>query len=193
MIRSVAFLKDYRCFKKGEKIEFHPGVNLLVGEQGCGKSSLIGVLRNRSSGTDHQKDATDKIIKIVADKCSLMSFDFEKDHARTGNFRDDVNYRVQISMRWSSHGEVVNAILRVLSDPTYTNTAFVMDEPDMALSMRSCTALSKLLNDTAARGCQIVAAVHSQTVISLQDEVLSLEHRKWMPSAEFIAAHLDRT
>ena len=37
-----------------------------------------------------------------------------------------------------------------------------------------------------ANGCQIIAAVHSQTLMELVDEIYSVEHRKWMTCSEFL-------
>lgn len=47
MLRSVTILKDVRgCLKKGETFTFRPGLNLLVGDQGTGKTSLLSLIRS---------------------------------------------------------------------------------------------------------------------------------------------------
>ena len=41
MLRTVFILKPWRCFKGEEIIQFRPGVNLLVGNQGTGKAACL--------------------------------------------------------------------------------------------------------------------------------------------------------
>lgn len=36
MLQSIEFLSSYRCFRKGKKFSFLPGINLIVGDQGFG-------------------------------------------------------------------------------------------------------------------------------------------------------------
>jgi hypothetical protein len=43
------------------------------------------------------------------------------------------------------------------------------------------------MQECAAAGCQIIAAVHSYVVIELFEQVLSLEHREWMDTDVFIS------
>jgi predicted ATPase len=64
-----------------------------------------------------------------------------------------------------------------------------LDEPDMALSIRSCHWLAITFKEAADRGQQIIAAVHNPILIASVDQVYSVEHRCWMDSADFIKAH----
>src|SRR5690242_18355643 len=90
MLSSVTFIKDFRCFKAAERVDLHPGINLLVGDQGAGKSSLISILRG--VGGDHialgpmsikEARATVKIAVTVGEKFKFFGFDFEKENPRT--------------------------------------------------------------------------------------------------------------
>ena len=45
MIKSLKFKDDYICFFKNQSFEFK-GVTLLVGDQGCGKSTMLSLLFN---------------------------------------------------------------------------------------------------------------------------------------------------
>ena len=47
MIKSITFKKDFRCFVKGDKFDFRSGINVLVGDQGSGKSTLIELIRSK--------------------------------------------------------------------------------------------------------------------------------------------------
>ena len=178
MITKVTFLKDYRCFKEGECYSFQPGVNLLVGDQGCGKSSLL-TLFGKCKSPDIIEVSTDKLTQTA-------SFDFEHDNLRTQGAlsQNKVKFKAQVAFLWSSHGQSVNYVLNKL-DKLETDVLF-MDEPDMALSIRSILKLVHKLQEVEKLGKQIITAVHNPLLISKFDSVLSLEHKTWMNSKDFI-------
>ena len=176
MLKTLTFLKDHRCFKKDEAYEFRP-LTLLVGDQGSGKSTLVSIIR-------HPKKFTE-LVKITSNKIALCSFDFEKDSPRgDSSLREDVSTLWQVNTRFISHGEMINQILNYLTQKK--DTLFLMDEPDAALSIRSCHKLIEKINTAIANSCQIIASVHNPIIIGSVPEVLSLEHKKWMDSKEFI-------
>jgi predicted ATPase len=187
MLETILFLKPWRCFKKDEGIEFHPGVNLIVGDQGTGKSSLFqaiqvhGMKKPRSWNLP-SKDSIPAA--IVAKGIPIFAFDFESDNYRTKSwFDDDIGFHVASMHR--SHGQMVMAMIDAwlrIDKPFLV----LVDEPDMALSIRSCHKLVRAFQHVADVGGQVVATAHSPIVIAGFPEVYSLEHRRWMPSHEFI-------
>lgn len=180
MIKSVKFLKDYlKVFKKDESFDFKSGVNLVVGDQGSGKSSLISLIREYKSKKD--------IIQIEADHIVSLSFCFEKDNPRKQSTLYDQTCYQQLCSLFMSHGETNNGVLERLEKEK--DTLFILDEPDTALSIRSCYKLVERFKIAESNGCQIIAIVHNPIIISAFKNVLSLEHRKWMPSRNFILDH----
>lgn len=188
---SLRFLQTHRCFKKGRVLKFRPGVNLIVGDQGTGKSSLIGLLRDAASDRDYRRKSAREIIGIEASVAGPMfAFDFERDNLRTQAHLDNANMVFQLSSMYASHGQATWPILeRVFTSPESHLGMVVLDEPDMALSPRSARRLAQLLSEHAARGGQSICAVHNPIVIASQPQVYSLEHRKWMTSEAFLSSH----
>jgi len=188
MLTSLEVTNDWRCFAAGERFPFYPGVNLFVGDQGCGKSSLLGLIRNCGSKLKtSDRDRSDKkhaTLTFEGPESQSLAFDFEKDNFRTkGYFDGAVGFHV--GSLFASHGETNQTLLNTLDK--VENSVLFLDEPDMALSIRSAHALAQLFARVAERGNQILAAVHNVVVIQYFEQVLSLEHRRWLPSKDFIA------
>ncbi len=186
MIHSIEFLGDWRCFQAGDRFDFRPGVNLLVGDQGCGKSSLLKAIQNAGVKKDRDKDLFQKT-EMKVDPCRSFKFDFERDNPRILSHIGP-SPMFQINAMFKSHGECNILLIDNLKDTS--NSLVMMDEPDMALSVRSCKHLVERFKVLADNNSQILAAVHNMAVIQAFNEVYSLEHHRWMTSAEFIASHL---
>ena len=176
MLQQIKFLKDYRCFKKGRVIDFKP-LTLLVGDQGVGKSTLLHLL-----GDFKPKDKEPVIAVICSDRIETRSFDYEKDSPRMSSY---VSTILDVATRFNSHGEFVRLMNETLRDQK--GILWMMDEPDGALSIRSCLKLAESIKVALNNKCQIIAAVHSPILISQFPEVYSLEHSKWLKPEEFIA------
>lgn len=195
----------WRCFASGDLIRFRPGVNLIVGDQGSGKSTLLEAIREKSRPRKTPLGAN-TVRHVAADKCSLwinrtrpiqaVQFDFEHDNPRmksaagticlTGDFEA---YTRIAATQARSHGEFVRTTVESLparvKDPS-SALLVALDEPDTGLSGRSILRLAAVFDELAAAGAQVIAAVHNPWLIESQPEVLSLEHRRWMPPAEFL-------
>lgn len=185
MIHSIEFLEDWRCFKTGDRFDFRPGVNLLVGDQGSGKSSLLCAMQ--AAGLKKLDEEVRKKIRVVCDPCKVYTMDFEHENPRTLSYFGK-NMMFQIASMRNSHGECNTALINSLQ--TADNCLVMMDEPDMALSIRSCKMLARRFKEVADRSSQVIAAVHNMALIQSFKEVYSLEHRRWMPNTEFIVSHL---
>jgi predicted ATPase len=89
---------------------------------------------------------------------------------------------------FSSHGQSNLAIIKAVRK--VKDTVIFMDEPDMALSLRSIVQLIKIFEDAVDRGCQIIAAVHHPFVIWAFPEVYDIAARAWVSSREFVDARV---
>jgi ABC-type uncharacterized transport system ATPase subunit len=190
MINSLKFKKDWRCFTKGKEFPFREGVNLLVGDQGTGKSSIFTLLVNKAKSNG----SFDDIFSIKATKCVVQSFDFEKDNPRKkgiSNTKSNAEFRNNLLSKFVSHGQTNLKIIKCLQELYDKKEPHVllMDEPDMALSIRSINLLVSIFRELASKGHQIIATAHNQVLIEAFDNVLSLEHGEWMSSADFVKSH----
>ena len=191
LLAEVRLKKEYRCFAEGQVLGFRPGVNLLVGEQGAGKSSLLSVVRRMGDRLEMTREQARETIAITAQACPMHSFDFEKENTRTQSYFGD-NIGFQVASMFSSHGETTNAMLALFCKEFTSEkepSLILLDEPDMALSPRSAHLLAKIFAGIGASGHQVIASVHNPIVIASQEEVLSLEHGKWMSSEAFLDDH----
>jgi predicted ATPase len=189
MLEFIRFKADYRCFEKGYKLTFKPGLNLLVGDQGSGKSTVIQLIRDAAAtkSTSFTRKDAEKVVKVLADGPTYVRcFDFEKDNPRTqSGFGDNIMF--QVASIWKSHGEVARAILSTLTKmKDLDKSTFVLDEPDTALSPRSCYDLVKVFRKATKAGTQLLVAAHNPILIEGAPEVYSLEHREWMSGVEFL-------
>ena len=180
MLKKITFKKDWRCFKAGEIFEFRP-LTILVGDQGCGKSTILNLLAN--AGDRH----TDEIIAIVAGRIETRAFDYEKNNPGMSSY---VQTALDVVTRFKSHGQFVAALNDTLKEQK--GVCWILDEPDSALSIRSCVKLAECFKTALKQGCQVVTSIHSPVVLDFAGakEVYSLEHRKWMKPVDFVATQL---
>jgi predicted ATPase len=189
MLHELTFLEDWRCFKSGETFNFRPGVNLLVGDQGTGKSSLIQSIAAASKVKKYKYEhGLEKKIKIVAERTNFGGFDFEKDNLRTQSYFGD-NMQLQLASMFSSHGQFNLSLLKSLT--VAASCVLCLDEPDMALSVKSICTLIRFCKGAVTRDCQIIAAVHNPILITAFEEVYSMDERCWVKSFKYVGDQMD--
>jgi predicted ATPase len=173
--KKIKFLKDYRCFKKNDVFEFKPGINLLVGDQGCGKSTLMQCMMNNKS----------EDWKCETDKVQYFSFDTEKDNPRMIHDLNDIGMDLgyALTTKFLSHGESNLPKLKMMKKAS--ENLFFVDEPESALSIRSQLAIAKILK-SVGKNNQFIISTHSEIIINIVDEVLNLEKKIWMPTKDFL-------
>jgi predicted ATPase len=196
----IGFTKDFRVFKEGETFDLKAGINLLVGDQGCGKSSILWALPNwGESGigarplqefagefsyvdTEKMNPRFQEAFKHTNGKESLKSVnDYEK---------AEINHAVQrLTNRIDekSHGTVIKSLLTAMDKEE--GKLILIDEPESGLSIRSQFSLLEFYRKLAERN-QLLIATHSMIFIKEIGEVLSIEHRKWMTADEFIETQI---
>lgn len=185
MIKSIEIKEDYICFFAKEKYEFKP-VTLLVGDQGCGKSTMLEILRRLADGKD--KDCFKLDFTEGHPEMNCMYFDTEKGNPAiqdaNPNDGNDMLYKMQARMM-SSHGETLLPILEYIQN--FEDTIILLDEPETALSLRSQYKMIEIFKECVNRGCQVIVATHNlEFMRAFPDGVLSLEHKKYVTPEQFV-------
>lgn len=172
MIADIIFKNTYRTYLAGTGIKFRPGVNLLVGDNGTGKSSLIHLIRKYSDPlSSFAKDS----VNISTDgETKIWSHDFEKDNIRTKSYFGD-NMQFQISSMYSSHGEVSKVYLGDLLR-FEEKGIIVLDEPDIGLSPASILMLIEAFKHIADIGGQIIASVHNLEIMRSFEPLFNMHY-----------------
>jgi len=197
MINMVLVLKPWRCFTGEEVIHFRPGVNLIVGDQGSGKSSLFQAIQLRGMSTPASwklppKDEVPVMIDWQGDPVPVFAFDFEHDSYRTKPFFEG-DFPFHLNAMHSSHGEMVVAMFDKLEETKLADMPMfvLVDEPDMALSIRSCLRLVRIFKRVAELGGQVIATAHNPILIGGFEEVYSIEHGEWMTSQKYMNTQVE--
>jgi predicted ATPase len=220
MIKSIEFKKDFRSFKQGERFDFRPGVNLLVGDQGSGKSTLIELLRSAlESNKFSESDSTWRAKSIVAQhkiddlvsvetesNKKIIAFDFERESPRDISALHYDMLDMQMFAMKASHGQgnlsALSSVVDKLSKTKSSVGTILLDEPDAALSPRNCYGLLNILHAIATKwNKQAIVSAHNPILIRgahplekgkepYWKEVLSLEDKKWIEGEMFLILQL---
>ena len=187
-LTKIKIQEDFRNLKKDTEIELKT-LTYLVGEQGCGKSSLLSLLQ--------KNDINYELSDFGKSAGSVQSFyfDSEKMNPRIQDMDDFTNLDGTdrgigvaggLMSKFQSHGEVLKEYtVNRIKDAD--DCVLLLDEPEAALSLRNQYKLTKeLIKATSKRKVQIIAATHCLALIESVDMVFNMEIMEWVSSKEFI-------
>lgn len=154
-------------------------VTVLVGDNGSGKSTLVealaGAWTRRLTAQVHHW--TPRAGDEDADLGWHLRLDGEQPppqggcflraeamHAHFATLTEDTRAFDGRELNARSHGE---GFLAFLESRRTERGLYLLDEPEAALSFRSCLALLVLLGDAVAAGSQVVLATHSPLLAAL--------------------------
>lgn len=156
-------------------LELDSGVTVLVGENGSGKSTLVEGLAAAWAGrltaavkhwTPRPGDADADLhwhLRLTGQRPPPQGGCFLRAEAMHAHFTDldagtDLRAFGGRGLNTRSHGE---GFLAFLESRQTERGLYLLDEPEAALSFRSCLALLYLLADAVAAGSQVIMATHS--------------------------------
>lgn len=177
--------------------EVPAGVTFLVGENGSGKSTLIesighawqwrvgasapywGPEPTDDVSTLHRCLRLDTVAPIPTGGFFLRAEAMHAHFARIS--AEHLRAYGGVPLHSYSHGE---SFLAVLQARARERGFYVFDEPEGALSFRSCLALLALLDVLRSEGSQVVVATHSPLLLALPGAtVLELGDWGWRTSS----------
>jgi predicted ATPase len=161
-------------------------VTFLVGENGSGKSTLVeaiaeafgldarGGRAGRKYGNQREKTPLGQVIRLGLTHAGAKMLGGPRTRRRgyflraetTFGFAEVVSgmpgYWIE-DLSSLSHGEGFGVIFRaMLREPGF----YLMDEPEAALSFRSCLQLVALMHELGRSGAQVICATHSPILAS---------------------------
>ncbi len=183
MIKSIKLSDDLHCFFKNQKFIFKE-INLLVGDQGSGKSTLMDLIFSFIKNPNRNSSSIK--VDIEAGITNYFYFDLERDNPRhqQGNPDSSNDMLYKLTVKSQSHGEVLLPLLREIKK--MSNTYIFLDEPESSLSLRSQYEFIQILKDALTRNNQIFIATHNIVFMeAFKDNLISLEELKEVTLDDF--------
>lgn len=134
------------------QIEFSPGVNILAGPNGCGKSTILRVLRDR----DWAGDQGCEVWREGDRNLEWVAFDGEQDNPRAKAGRGPLQFISHVG----SHGEVQKRVYKFLNDRMKPGMAMLLDEPEVALDLDGLGGLLNFIKGRANTNQFLIASHH---------------------------------
>jgi predicted ATPase len=162
-------------------------VNLFVGNQGCGKSTILNLLQKNHS------DIQITLSKLVKNDVNSFFFDSEKDNPRIkdpqmytkpNGENTGIGYGAALMCRFKSHGEILEQFI-ISPILKSKNCVIILDEPESGLSITNQFKLINAINIAVNNGCQFFIATHCYPLIESYN-VISLEHSEQINGVDFI-------
>lgn len=150
---------------RSRTLKFHPGVNVLVGPNGGGKSSVL-----RAIAAAVEKPDRFAHLVLDGDRRNVRSFDFEFDNPRLKPARGECA-KFRLWAKFAAHGEVNRAIIRDLE----SGGVLLLDEPDQSLDINGVVELVKEL--TAGYFEQAIISAHHPLILLQCSEFHFIELR----------------
>lgn len=186
-IEKTSYLRDIPAIKSLNSLELTNPVTFFVGENGSGKSTLLEAIAvaygfNPEGGTKNYNFST---YDSHSELCYALNIVKGYRKADWGYFlraesfynvaTKEEEYEEILSKRYheKSHGE---SFLAMLQNQLKTNSVYIFDEPEAALSpQRQLTLLAEIYK-YAKQGSQFIIATHSPILLGLPDaEILSFD------------------
>jgi len=181
----IKIIEDFRCLLKDTEIELKP-LTLLVGEQGCGKSSLLELLRDNDIEYELSENSTSVASYYFdSEKMNPRVIDIEANYSNPDGTNKGIGIGAALSTKFKSHGEILREFtVNRIKDAK--DCVLILDEPESALSPNNQYKLARELKKAIKRGVQVIASTHCIPLIESVDEVFSMETLSWTKSKVFI-------
>jgi len=206
--------KMFTLFKKGLNIEFHEGVNVIVGENGSGKTTLFHLIKQYTGKPidklglafseykteeqyfqDYQKDYKGCLkIDGVINYRNTIYFNAEKDNPVVAipkmlnpGAQNFINLTAELWFaQEESHGESMLPVLQYILKNAKNCTIF-MDEPETALSLgNQWWLVNQMIESSVTNKNQIIISTHAYALIQNFNTIFDMETRRWVDRETYI-------
>lgn len=172
--RTIEKTREYKkLFNGGSEFEVKAGINVLVGDNGCGKSTLIHKLL--------KANPTVNAIHIDMEEANP--------NINTPGPQKGITYSIEEinnKFMWAaeSHGETREGVLMsILSINLDGFDLIILDEPEQGLSLKNQI---KYFNKLKEMNIDVVIITHSKVFIELSETVFDVETMNWIDSKEYL-------
>lgn len=150
MLKRLHLCLNHRCrVKRYRNLAFEPGLNLLIGPNGTGKSTIMKAI---AECPDCQR--------VEDGEAEYVYFDTENMNPHMGVSPTQTLKVMALRTRamFSSHGEILQAAFSTLR--ITPRTCLLLDEPEAGQDFAHVMALHASMQRAAARGAQVICATH---------------------------------
>lgn len=186
-LESFELIKEFRGIKSF-KIDFKEGLNIIVGENGVGKSSICFLMEKILNGYGIEKEKYKEYVSLkMNEKVKVDFYDTEKNNPRIKSYFDyEKDVTSQINSFYVSHGQS-NMHEMVSSSKSISNQIIIYDEPEAGISLYNQNRLSKYYNNNSKNNNnQIIIMTHSLPIISSVEQIYSLNDKEWISSFVYL-------
>lgn len=200
MIRITAN-QDIRKFKAGDSFEFNEFPTLVVGKNGCGKSTIFHAVRG------FKDDAKTRSLNESDFRLLSMSFDVEHDYERIFHYDSVKDSGTDMmnaydaaayissggfATRNSSHGETqlvqFDMFMKRISDKIIPGkTLLILDEMDKGFGLWFAAKFRSMVKHISAKhGLDVIAITHNLMAILQSEKVYSVPLKQYVPSDVYV-------
>lgn len=199
-IRKIKFIKDCRTFKKDEEIAIRKSLLVLVGINGCGKSTILDCLRDElgaKAGSVYKSTSMKGYLELDKNDKPFDTkyYDFHSgDNKFNGTFGDDMMGQIQAQHSSSGIGSLLQ--FNNTGIKNMTDGLILLDEPDRGMAPKLQHSFAEMITKmTFFGGNQIIVSTHSTYIMEIAElygQIYSVEHKRFFDTTEeFIHEHLN--
>ena len=150
MLKNLHLCDTHRWrVRRYRTLRFQPGLNLLIGPNGTGKSTILRAIAG-CPDCRRSEDGPTKYVLIDSESMNPKRDDQP--------IRNTTAMKLHLRSLFSSHGEILQAAFSTLR--MAPNTCLLFDEPESGQDFDHVLALRAAMDRAIARGVQVIAATH---------------------------------